>query len=113
MWKPLNMRVIEELQKVAPAGLSSRHLGHILKAPMHSISCILSKLYAYGAPLEKTNGNFGPRVIWKWKGENNGGKSSPAPRTDPVVARRVERVRPEGGAAVRRARGADQESTAA
>src|SRR5262249_25755862 len=66
MWQPLSMRIVETLQK-HPEGLSSRHLAQKLVERQGSISAVLSRLYAYGAPLEKLNGNYGPRVIWRWK----------------------------------------------
>lgn len=66
----LRERIVEELKKY-PEGLSSRHLSQILEVRPEQISPVISKLHAYGTPIEKIGGNRGLRVIWRWKQEKN------------------------------------------
>jgi lambda repressor-like predicted transcriptional regulator len=65
-WEPLSMRVIDLVRR-KHNGLSVRQMSHVLNVQPETLSPILHRLYANGAPLEKLHAEHGPRVIWKWK----------------------------------------------
>ena len=64
--RPLRIRILEALP-IAPApGISMRELGERLGDPPYSVSSVVSKMHAYGGPVEKI-GEFGPSVRWRRK----------------------------------------------
>ena len=64
---PLRLQVVAALQR-NPNGLSTRELERELGiSSAYTLSSVLSKMFLYGAPIEKIGPSHGQGVKWRWR----------------------------------------------